>query len=75
MTDICACHTLDQTRPHQPCGLNPLMCLNANLLIRADDTHPVCLQLWSLLIQLTIGLDIYIKMLGVLGTVMIEPRP
>lgn len=75
MTDVFEFHPLDQTWLQRPRGMRPCIGLNAGLLIRTHDRHPVCVQLWSLLTPLTNGFDSGIKWLWVLGAVMIEPIP
>lgn len=64
---------LHQAWLHRACGMRAFMGLNASLLIGAHDMHTLCVSLGCLLIQLADDLDVWVKLLGVVGAVVIEP--
>lgn len=75
MTDVVTFRAFHQAWRHGPCGMGPLIGLNAGLLIRAHDMYPVFMQLLGVVIPLADRPDVCVKWLRVCGPVMIEPIP
>jgi hypothetical protein len=75
MTNVFTFHTLCQPRLQRPCGRRAFVGLNAGLLIRTHDMHPVGMQVVGVVIQVAYRLDFGVKWLRVPSPVMIEPIP
>lgn len=75
MPNIFKFYTFHQAWPHGTRRVRTFIGLNAGLLVGTHNMYPLFMQVGRPLIQLADGLDICVKLLGVLDAVVIEPIP